>query len=328
MWREPPAERWHVEGSDRPKRPTRIGRQNRVEPRSNRSGRGRPGPPLPRPSTEVRSLLERFGLRPQKGFGQAFLRDERYFDRIAAAADLTPDDLVVEVGPGLGGLTRRLAAAAGEVTAVEIDRGLVTALESILADDPNRAKIKLIGADVLDLDPAELTGGRPYKLVANLPYYVTSPILRHFLETTEHRPRALVIMVQREVAERMMPRADAMNLLAVMVQYYGKARIVTLVPAQAFYPSPKVDSAVVRIDLHDRPPLDGDPEKLFRVVHAGFAQPRKQLHNTLSQQLSLPTATVSDVLRVAGVDPTRRPQTVSLQEWGAIARALAERELV
>lgn len=317
-----------MEGSDRPKRPTRVGRQNRVEPRSNRSGRGRPGPPRQRPATEVRALLERYGLRPRKGFGQSFLRDERFFDRIVAAADLSPDDLVVEVGPGLGGLTRRLAAAAGEVIAVEIDRGLVTALESILADDPNRGKIKLVGADVLEVDPFELTGGRPYKLVANLPYYVTSPILRHFLETTEHRPACLVIMVQREVAERMMPRASDMNLLAVMVQYYGKARIATLVPAQAFYPPPKVDSAVVRLDLHDRPPLDADREKLFRVVHAGFAQPRKQLHNTLSQQLLLPADTVADVLRGAGVDPTRRPQTISLKEWGAIATALAERELV
>ena len=317
-----------MEGSDRPRRTGRVGRHNRVEPRSNRSGRGRPGPPRPRPATELRALLDRFGLRPQKGFGQSFLRDERYFDRTVAAADLSPDDLVVEVGPGLGGLTRRLAAGAGEVIAVEIDRGLVTALESILADDPNRGKIRLVGADVLELDPAELTGGRPYKLVANLPYYVTSPILRRFLETTEHRPRCLVVMVQREVAERMMPRAGEMNLLAVMVQYYGKARIVTLVPAQAFYPPPKVDSAVVRIDLHDRPPLDADREKLFRVVHAGFAQPRKQVHNALSQQLSLPAGTLPDVMRSAGVDSTRRPQTISLREWGAITAALAEREMI
>ncbi len=276
----------------------------------------------------MRSLLDRFGLRPQKGFGQSFLRDERFLDRIVAAADLSPEDLVVEVGPGLGGLTRRLAAAAGEVIAVEIDRGLAAALESILAEDPNRARIKLVQADVLDLEPAELTGGRSYKLVANLPYYVTSPILRRFLETTEHRPQRLVVMVQREVAERMLPRAGDMNLLAVMVQFYGKPRIVTLVPAQAFYPPPKVDSAAVRIDLHERPPLDVDREKLFRIVHAGFAQPRKQLHNALSQQLSLPSAEVPDVLRAAGVDPTRRPQTLSLQEWGSIARALAEREMV
>jgi 16S rRNA (adenine1518-N6/adenine1519-N6)-dimethyltransferase len=260
--------------------------------------------------------------------GQNFLREERFFDRIVAAADLSSDDLVVEVGPGLGGLTRRLAGAAGEVIAVEIDRGLVAALETILADDPNREKVRLVNADVLDLDPAELTGGRPYKLVANLPYYVTSPVLRRFLETTEHRPSLLVVMVQREVAERMLARPDKMNLLAVSVQFYGQPRVVTLVPAQAFYPPPKVDSAVVRIDLHERPPLDVDPEKLFRVVHAGFSQPRKQLHNALAQQLWLPANSSADILRAAGVEPSRRPQTVTLAEWGAITRAFVERELV
>lgn len=317
-----------TDGPSGTRQPSRVGRQNRVEPRSNRSGRGRPGPPRPRPATEVRAILDRYGLRPRKGLGQSFLRDERFFDRIVAASELSPDDLVVEVGPGLGGLTRRLAAASGEVIAVEIDRGLVTALESILADDPHRSKVSLVGGDVLKIDPAELTGGRPYKLIANLPYHVTSPILRHFLETTEHRPQALVVMVQREVAERMLPRAGDMNLLAVMVQYYGRARIVTLVPAQAFYPTPKVDSAVVRIDLHDRPPIDVDRERLFRVVHAGFGQPRKQLHNALSHLLSLPPGTCSDVLRGAAVDPSRRPQTISLQEWGAITRGLAELELV
>jgi 16S rRNA (adenine1518-N6/adenine1519-N6)-dimethyltransferase len=309
-------------------RSSRVGRQNRVEPRSNRSGRGRPGEPKQRPTNELRALLDRFGLRPQKGFGQSFLREERFLDRIVAASDLSPEDLVVEVGPGLGGLTRRLAAAAGEVIAVEIDRGIVSALETILADDPNRAKIHLVEADVLKLDPAELTGGRPYKIVANLPYYVTSPILRRFLETTEHRPRLLVVMVQREVAERMLARPGDMNLLAVMAQYYGRPRVVTLVPAQAFYPTPKVDSAVVRIDVHERPPIDVDREKLFRVVHAGFAQPRKQLHNALSQQLWLQPGVGPDVMRAAGVEPTRRPQTITLQEWGEITRELAARELV
>jgi 16S rRNA (adenine1518-N6/adenine1519-N6)-dimethyltransferase len=282
----------------------------------------------PRPTTELRALLDRFGLRPQKGFGQSFLREDRFFDRIVAAADLSTDDLVVEIGPGLGGLTRRLAAAAGEVVAVEIDRGLAAALETILADDPNRSRVSLVTADVLERDPVDLTGGRPYKLVANLPYYVTSSILRHFLERTTHRPRLLVVMVQREVAERMMPRPGDMNLLAVMAQYYGRPRVVTLVPAQAFYPPPKVDSAVVRIDLHAEPPVGADPEKLFRVVHAGFAQPRKQLHNALSQQLSIPAGDVSEIMAGVGVDPSRRPQTLSLQEWSRITSALADRELV
>ena len=270
----------------------------------------------------IRATLEQFGLRPRKGLGQNFLRDERYLHKIVEAADLEPTDVVVEVGPGLGALTRELANRAGRVIAVEIDRGLAEALKTVLAPYPH---VTVVNADILDLDPSQLVGDAPYKVVANLPYYITSPVLRHFLERTRAKPTLMVVMVQREVAERIVARPGEMSLLAVSVQFYGAPRIVTLVPAQAFYPPPKVDSAVVRIDVYERPAVDCDPARFFRVVQAGFSQPRKQLHNAIAQRLWLPKEAAPRILEEAGVDPRRRAQTLSLEEWGRICRTLVEK---
>ena len=270
----------------------------------------------------IKSLLQQFGLRPQKGFGQNFLRDDRYLRRIVEAAELRSTDLVVEVGPGLGALTRELARRAGRVIAVEIDRGMAEALKTVLAPYPN---VDVVNADILDLDPTQLVGGGPYKVVANLPYYITSPVLRRFLEETRAKPELVVVMVQREVAERIVARPGEMSLLAVSVQFYGAPRVVTLVPAQAFYPPPKVDSAVVRIDVYERPAVDVEPARFFRVVQAGFAQPRKQLHNAIANRLWLPRGSAPSLLSEAGVDPRRRPQTLSLEEWASICRTLAEK---
>jgi 16S rRNA (adenine1518-N6/adenine1519-N6)-dimethyltransferase len=278
--------------------------------------------PATGPTAEIKATLERFGLRPQKGFGQNFLRDERYLQRIVQAADLQPTDVVLEVGPGLGALTRELASRAQRVVAVEIDRGMAEALKPVLAAYPDAT---VVNADVLDVDPAELVGGGPYKVVANLPFYITSPILRHFLEGTRAHPTRMVVMVQREVAERMVARPPEMSLLSVSVQLYGLPRVVTFVPAQAFYPPPKVASAVVRIDVYPRPAVDCEPEKLFKVVQAGFSQPRKQLHNAIAQRLWLPKDAAPKLLEEAGVDPMRRAQTLSLEEWGRICRLFSER---
>lgn len=271
---------------------------------------------------EIRQILRRYDLRPQKGFSQSFLGDESVLDRIVAAADLTADDLVLEIGPGLGALTRRLAGGAREVVAVEIDRGIAAALAEILSPFPN---VRVVNANVLETDPVDLVGGRPYKLVANLPYHITSPIFRQFLEQTRIKPTLMVVMVQREVAERIVAKPGDMSLLAVSVQFYGSPRLVTLVPARAFYPPPKVDSAVVRVDVHERPALDVDPAKFFRVVQAGFSQPRKQLHNAIAQRLWLPKDSAPGILREAGIDPQRRAQTLSVEEWGSLVRTLVEK---
>jgi 16S rRNA (adenine1518-N6/adenine1519-N6)-dimethyltransferase len=277
------------------------------------------------PPGEVRNLLRSLGLRPQKGFGQNFLLSESVLDRILDASEVAPDDLVLEVGPGLGHLTARLARAAGGVIAVEIDRGLARRLRDAFAGDP---KVEIVERDVLEVDPAGLVGDRPYKVIANLPYYITSAALRHFLEDASVRPTRLVVMVQKEVAQRILARPGDLNLLAISVQVYGRPRQVTRVPPNAFYPQPKVESAVLRIDVFDRPAIDVPNERFFRVVSAGFSQARKQLHNSLNQQLWMPAGTAIEVLNAAEVDPARRPQTLTIPEWERLTREMLTRGFV
>ncbi|MBI2938933.1 MAG: ribosomal RNA small subunit methyltransferase A [Chloroflexi bacterium] len=263
-------------------------------------------------------------MRPHRARGQNFLADDRIVQRIIAAAELGPGDVVLEVGPGLGVLTRELADRVSLVVAVEVDRGLVEALKHVLAGYEN---VELINADILDVDPAVVVHGRPYKVVANLPYSITSLALRHFLEA-RHRPSRMVVMVQKEVARRIVAKPGELSLLAISVQVYGRPRLVTEVPASAFVPPPKVDSAVVVIDLHERPTVNAPLDKFFRVVHGGFAQPRKQLHNALARTLWLPKDSAPDILRAVGVDPMRRAQTLSLDEWERLTAELMGRGLV
>jgi 16S rRNA (adenine1518-N6/adenine1519-N6)-dimethyltransferase len=270
----------------------------------------------------VSALLRAHGLHPKKGLGQNFLTDRAALERIVAAADLSLDDAVVEVGAGLGFLTQRLAEEAGLVVAVELDADLVEILREQVA---NLSNVRIIHSDILQQSDLGLAH-REYKVVANLPYYVTSAVLRHFLER-EPRPRLLVVTVQHEVAERIVAKPGAMSLLALSVQFYGQARIVARIPARAFYPTPKVDSAIVRIEVAGRPnvtlPPGVDETAFFRVSRAGFQKRRKMLRNSLSAGLGVAPYQVEDALRRAGVDPRRRPQTLSLQEWAEAAGALA-----
>ncbi len=263
-------------------------------------------------------------IRPKKSLGQHFLRSPHHLRRIVDAADLGPEDVVLEVGPGTGALTRYLVEHAGRVIAVEIDARLVQHLRETLGDFPN---LTVLQGDILQMDPAALVARvlgewRPYKVVANLPYYITSAILRHLLESSPP-PRLLVLTVQKEVAQRIVARPPRMNLLAVSVQFYGEPRIVHTIPRGAFYPPPKVDSAVVRIDVFPRPRVDvPDKELFFRVVKAGFAQRRKQLRNALAAGLGLPPAVVVEALRQAHIEPTRRAETLTLEEWARLTRVL------
>ncbi len=285
-------------------------------------------------------LLKRHDLHLKKGLGQNFLADPVHLERIVAAAELTPDDVVVEVGPGVGTLTARLASQAGRVVAVELDASLLPALHETLAPYDN---IAIIQGDILQLDPAQLSTCAPtlgahttsgpltinrsplpithYKVVANLPYYITSAAIRHFL-TASSPPSLLVLTVQREVAQRIVARPPDMSLLAVSVQFYAQPEIVARIPAGAFYPPPKVDSAILRLRPWDQPSVDvPDVDAFFAVARAGFGQRRKQLRNSLRANLGLPQEQIDAMLSTAGVDPQRRAETLTLAEWGRLTRA-------
>ncbi len=260
-------------------------------------------------------------LRPRKSLGQHFLKDRSVPPRIAEAANIEPGDGIVEVGPGLGvpteELARRLDPERGRLVAVELDDNLLPSLRERFAFMPH---VSFLHADVLEVPPQALSGGRPYKLVANIPYYITSAILRHFLETKD-KPQSLTVMVQREVAERMAARPPDMSLLAVSVQFYGKPKIMFRVPPGAFNPPPKVDSAVIRVDVYPEgeSPLSVRSEKhFFHIAQAGFGQRRKQLANTLSSGLSLPKEQIIGALTEAGIEPSRRAETLTMQEWARL----------
>ncbi len=269
------------------------------------------------------ALLKRHGLWARKSLGQHFLLDNAALDKIVAAAELTPDDTVVEIGPGPGPLTRKLADAAGRVIAVELDERMVDLLRAEVT--PGRA-VEVVQGDILQTDLRDLVtsrGASRYKVVANLPYYITSAALRHILEASLP-PTRVVVLVQREVAERIVARPPDMSLLAVSVQLFGAPRIVARVPAGAFYPPPKVDSAIVRLDVYPQP-AEGvtDVVGFFEVTRAGFGQKRKQLRNSLSQGLRRPAADIDAALRAAAIDPTRRAETLTLAEWSRLQQALA-----
>ncbi len=271
---------------------------------------------------EVRRLLRRYGLLPNKRLGQHFLVDESALARIVDAAELSRDEAVLEVGPGLGTLTRALAAEAGHVVAVEVDPRLVAVLAQELADLPN---VCVVEGDVLELDPATLMEEQPYKVVANLPYGITAAVLRHLLEARVP-PDRMVVTVQREVAERIVAREGRMSLLAVSVHFYGEPRVLFRLKPGAFYPRPEVESAVLRIDRHPRPPIEGiTPAEFFRVVRAGFGQPRKQLRNSLAAGLGITPQEAAALLHQAGIDPHLRAERLRLEDWGRLVDLVAGR---
>ena len=271
---------------------------------------------------ETRRLLRRFGLKARKRLGQHFLIDNEVLQQILSAAELTTDDIVMEIGPGLGILTRELARRVKRVIAVELDDKLADFLRQEIASFPN---VRVINKDILKIDPSDLVPEpERYKVVANLPYYITSPVLRHFLEASA-RPGLMVVMVQKEVAEAIAAGPGKRSLLSISVQFYGQPRIMSAVPAESFYPAPKVDSAILRIDLYPEPAVAvDDVDSFFETVRAGFASPRKQLANSLSYGLGLPKADVINVLEKANIAPQRRAETLTLEEWAQLRRAYAQ----
>jgi 16S rRNA (adenine1518-N6/adenine1519-N6)-dimethyltransferase len=275
---------------------------------------------------QTKRLLRQFDLQARKGLGQHFLIDGEVLRLIASAAELTSTDVIVEVGPGLGILTKELAGQAGRVIAIELDNKLAALLRQTLASFNN---VTIINDDVLQIEPEDLLKGQTatgYKVVANLPYYIASPVLRHFLEARA-KPEAMIVMVQKEVAEAIVAKAGDMSLLSVSVQFYGEPRIISHVPAQCFYPAPKVDSALLRIDLYPQPAVAvSDEGSFFDLVRAGFVAPRKQMANSLAQGLGRAKTEVLPLLERADIASQRRAETLTLEEWARLWRIFEERK--
>ncbi|MFA7248440.1 MAG: 16S rRNA (adenine(1518)-N(6)/adenine(1519)-N(6))-dimethyltransferase RsmA [Dehalococcoidia bacterium] len=272
--------------------------------------------------------LRHLGVTPRKALGQHFLVDELILSDIADAAALTPDDVVLEIGAGPGGLTEELAKRGATVVAVEIDEELAASTRARLGAYD---RLHVLAADILDFAPGELlveAGVQPpYIAVGNLPYYITQPIVRRLLES-EPAPARIVVLVQREVAQRMVGGPGHESLLSLSVKVYGVPRLLFDVPATAFWPPPKVQSAVVEITRLDHPAVDLPPEELavfFHVLRAGFAQPRKQIHNVFPEELGLEPAQVRDVIESAGIDPGARAQHLDLRDWERLYHAFRER---
>jgi len=268
---------------------------------------------------ELRNLLAAHRMRPLKSFGQNFLIDRSVLQNIVEAAAIEPDDELLEVGSGTGVLTRELAKQARRVVAVELERDMLSLLKNTTAAYPN---VELVARNLLFLDPLEIFAQAPYKLVANLPYYITAPTFRHFLESA-NPPRLIVVMVQAEVAQRIIAEPGSLSVLALSVQLYGQPRIIARVPARAFYPAPKVDSAILRVDVNPQAPLlPAERAKFFRLVHAGFSEKRKQLHNSLTHGLHVKNEVVRSWLTTAAIDVSRRAETLSIEEWLRLARVI------
>jgi 16S rRNA (adenine1518-N6/adenine1519-N6)-dimethyltransferase len=258
--------------------------------------------------TEIKRTLKAYGASTKKDLGQHFLVDPEVLKSIIDAANLTKDDKVVEVGPGMGVLTRELCTRVGEVIAIELDRAMLAIVKTSCIKDNN---LKVENVDVLKYDPSEL--GK-YKLVANLPYYITSAVLRLFLETT-NKPEEMVILVQREVAERICAKPSRMSILAISVQFYGNPQIIEVVPRTAFFPAPKVDSAILRIRVYKKPLFDVDKNLFFRIVKAGFGEKRKQLINSLSGGLKLDREVTEVLLKEADIRVISRAESLTMLDW-------------
>ncbi|MFA5611877.1 MAG: 16S rRNA (adenine(1518)-N(6)/adenine(1519)-N(6))-dimethyltransferase RsmA [Anaerolineaceae bacterium] len=257
-------------------------------------------------------LLKRYGIKPKKSLGQNFLIEPAGLNKVVVAAELTQDDEVLEIGAGLGSLTYLLAQTSRQVVAVEIDKAMLPPLRQALAEFEN---VRVIGGDILELKPDELMQGQDYVVVANIPYYISSAIIRHLMAASK-RPKRVVLTVQKEVAERVLARDGKMSLLSLSVQLFGQVSMAGVIPAGSFLPTPEVDSAVLKVELYSQPlvPLD-QQEAFFKLAHAGFGQKRKTLRNSLSAGLALTASQVETLLHEGGIDPKRRAETLSILEW-------------
>ena len=285
-------------------------------------------PTLGNPQNTI-EILQKYNFNFQKKFGQNFLIDEHVLDKIIRAAEITKDDYVLEIGPGIGTMTQYLACAAREVTAVEIDRALIPILEDTLKEYDN---VSIINEDILKVDIAALAkeknGGRPIKVVANLPYYITTPIIMGLFES--HVPlESITVMVQKEVADRMQvgPGPQDYGALSLAVQYYAESYIVANVPPNCFMPRPAVGSAVIRLTRHQKPPVEVMDEKLmFRLIRASFNQRRKTLANGLknSGELNLSKEVITAAIEKLGKGSSVRGEALDLEEFARLTNIIKE----
>lgn len=289
------------------------------------------GPTLGNPQNTI-EVLQKYDFTFQKKFGQNFLIDTHVLDKIISAAHITKEDMVLEIGPGIGTMTQYLAEAAGKVIAVEIDRNLIPILEDTLSEYNN---VRVINEDVLKLDLRKLAdeenGGKAIKVVANLPYYITTPIIMGLFEN--HVPvESITVMVQKEVADRMQtgPGNKDYGALSLAVQYYAEPYIVANVPPNCFMPRPKVGSAVIRLTRHEKPPVEVKDEKLmFDIIRASFNQRRKTLANGLnnSDKITCSKEIITEAIEKLGKGPSVRGEALSLQEFASLSNDIFERAM-
>lgn len=285
-------------------------------------------PTLGNPQNTI-AVLQKYNFSFQKKFGQNFLIDTHVLDKIICSAEITKEDMVVEIGPGIGTMTQYLACAAGKVAAIEIDKALIPILEDTLEGYEN---VQVINDDVLKVDIAKLAkeenGGRPIKVVANLPYYITTPIIMGLFEN--YVPlKSITVMVQKEVADRMQvgPGTKDYGALSLAVQYYAKPKIVANVPPNCFMPRPKVGSAVIRLERYEKPPVEVKNEKLmFRIIRASFNQRRKTLVNGLknSQEIPFSKEQIEQALGMCGLSLSVRGEALTLAQFAQLANAFTE----
>jgi 16S rRNA (adenine1518-N6/adenine1519-N6)-dimethyltransferase len=287
----------------------------------------------PRSASEVKKLLKKYRLRPSRGLGQNFLIDKKVVKKVIATADLKPDDIILEIGPGLGVLTQELAKkvhpvkslrskfnGAGKVIAVEKDLNLVRILNNELKIIGTK-NVKVVQGDILKILNSKFPIPNLYKIVANLPFYLTAPVIRKFLEA-DAQPRLMVLIVQKEVAQRICAKVPDMNLLAVSVQFYAQPKIISYVSKKSFWPQPEVDAAIIRII--PRKSAYGSAlfrERFFEIVKAGFSQPRKQLINNLSKKLKIDKIKTESWLWKNNIQPNQRAETLSVKDWLKLTKA-------
>jgi 16S rRNA (adenine1518-N6/adenine1519-N6)-dimethyltransferase len=259
----------------------------------------------------LKSILAHYQLSPNKTYGQNFLMDETILEDMIDRAGVNKKDCVLEVGPGIGNLTERLLGRAGDVVSIEKDPQFLNVLKSL---KKQHANFEYQLGDILTIDFSKLVD-KKYKVVANIPYYITGKIVQLFLKS-DQKPTSLTLLMQKEVAQNIVAKPGRLNLLAISTQLYADAELVTIVPSYKFYPAPKVDSAVVHIELHRKPKYKIDDEKkLFRILKACFAGKRKQLHNTLTNNLKLDKSEVDNLLHQLKIDKAARPQQLTIEQW-------------
>jgi 16S rRNA (adenine1518-N6/adenine1519-N6)-dimethyltransferase len=264
----------------------------------------------------IKEILEEFGAKPSKGLGQNFLIDKNILQKIIDSSDIKEDDIVLEIGPGMGTLTHELAKKAKKVIAIEKDQTMVDILSKTISQFNN---VQIISQDILETKIEDLKlENNKYKVIANIPYYLTSPLIRKLLEE-KIRPSEIILMIQKEVAQRICAKVGDMNLLAVSVQFYAEPKIISYVKKGCFFPAPKIDSAIIKITPKENPTVNID--LFFKIVKAGFSHPRKQLQNNFNVALNIEKDKILEWLDKNNIKPNQRAETLSVNDWKNLTKS-------